>query len=662
MAIMEDVRGDKAHVRIFNYVSPALDHSTPMSSLFYPQNTMVLVEPWVGSTTKVGGEKEVHIFNPSHFIMLHDAHPFLVKLGWHQSNYCKWLLTLGSEKSRDHKKEGNEHFKSGKYWAAAECYTKSMVSNTGLDPSDMHGNTPFRQKMTLALSNRSEAFLQAQHYHLALSDAKSALLIDRTHVKSISRLARARLGLCDYRHALQDVEQGLSLAPDNAGLRQLQEQLARRANTLHCSEQINIKGMLADSQQTGTRGEVRITWPDYHGPFEVREATVCEGRGLFATRSLALGEVIMAEKAVCAVYPFELSPARVELPDDVSQLMLSGSRCITELVWRLAVTAACTLDCNNAIERLYSGSSHAITARRKKKKKKESGAQRDGAGPEPPDDITHRRDDIIEKYGVDVGHVEQLMMLGYTFNLETMQIHRSDLDRSHPKPVPGHGSGLFNNCSLMNHSCMPNCRRFAIGDVMFVSVIQPIKAGVELTMAYQDKEYLTSRHRVLDGKGFVCACLRCKAEAPSDTTYSTLKARYEGHRQHKHTDLDSRNALMLYEDLTKLLHEIDKLTPQAGELASKTLRLRRRLQIKFQMEDEQLITAQKSVHALQWNSMGHWAPNMVCVKRILRFVDDLKAAGQLEKAREWRSQALDMARALLGDSDYLVSYLFQIDI
>lgn len=72
-------------------------------------------------------------------------------------------------------------------------------------------------------------------------------------------------------------------------------------------------------------------------------------------------------------------------------------------------------------------------------------------------------------------------------------------------------SALFLAPSLINHSCLPNCFRVHVGDVVLIRASRAIRAGEELTVSYVPVDSSQSdRKASLARWGFVCTCPRCQ--------------------------------------------------------------------------------------------------------------------------------------------------------
>ncbi|XP_021910169.1 LOW QUALITY PROTEIN: uncharacterized protein LOC110823968 [Carica papaya] len=76
-----------------------------------------------------------------------------------------------------------------------------------------------------------------------------------------------------------------------------------------------------------------------------------------------------------------------------------------------------------------------------------------------------------------------------------------------------YGVGLWVLTSFINHSCHPNSRRLHVNDHVILHASRDIKAGEEITLAYFDVLSQLGKRKEMSKKwGFVCKCKRCKVE------------------------------------------------------------------------------------------------------------------------------------------------------
>ncbi|ETV75870.1 hypothetical protein H257_09840 [Aphanomyces astaci] len=81
------------------------------------------------------------------------------------------------------------------------------------------------------------------------------------------------------------------------------------------------------------------------------------------------------------------------------------------------------------------------------------------------------------------------------------------------------GSGLFFFVSKLKHSCTPNASYTDAGDAIWVTAIQPIAVGEQITVDFFDTHYMCAaeRKQVLTEEGHACACGVCSGTAPDLT-------------------------------------------------------------------------------------------------------------------------------------------------
>lgn len=101
------------------------------------------------------------------------------------------------------KDQGNQYLQAKQYDEAIEAYSKAVK----LDPTDK-----------VFYSNRSAAYLSKGDALNALKDAKKCIEVDRTWPKGYSRSGAALHALHKYDEAIVSYNEGLRIAPTDAGL------------------------------------------------------------------------------------------------------------------------------------------------------------------------------------------------------------------------------------------------------------------------------------------------------------------------------------------------------------------------------------------------------------------------------------------------------------
>ncbi|CAK4254006.1 unnamed protein product [Aphanomyces euteiches] len=88
------------------------------------------------------------------------------------------------------------------------------------------------------------------------------------------------------------------------------------------------------------------------------------------------------------------------------------------------------------------------------------------------------------------------------------------------------GSGLFLYVPKLKHSCTPNATYTDAGASVWVTAIQPIAAGEDITVDFFDTHFMPAAERaiVLAEEGYECSCGVCNGTAPDLTRSFKCKA------------------------------------------------------------------------------------------------------------------------------------------
>ncbi|CAM8979959.1 unnamed protein product [Rhodiola kirilowii] len=340
------------------------------------------------------------------------------------------------------------------------------------NPNPDHNLTKLHKTLALAYSNRAESWAKLKNIDAAISDCDSALKIEGTHFKTLMCKGRILLGLHKYQLASDCFKLGFLDSQTNGNAEEVNGYLekCKRLDLLSKSGVIDLSSWVL----SGFKGRVPELG-EYIGPVEIRKSEV-SGRGLFATRNVEVGGVLLVTEAVAVARGF------------VPELSEKGQLVIWSSFVEKLIT--CVENCDH-IRRLVSFLS--------------SGDDEDEL--EVPDIDTHRPES--EPKGADVKKIEKSRIL----NLLDVN---SMVEGVAPAKVLGtngglYGVGLWLLPSYINHSCCPNAQRLHIGDHVIVLASRDIKAGEELTFAYFDVfKPLEKRREMLATWGFRCRCRRCE--------------------------------------------------------------------------------------------------------------------------------------------------------
>ncbi|KAI5258834.1 hypothetical protein E4T42_00485 [Aureobasidium subglaciale] len=407
------------------------------------------------------------------------------------------------------KLEGNQAFAREEYLEAHRCYTR------GLARADSH---ELDLKHDL-LRNRSSANLRLSHYDQAISDAFFSLTSDqddpefrRKNSEAHCLRGRANYNLGHYTNALKSFKEMLQLSPSDAnGKKELARTEARLVEEhgglydfAEVVDEVIKNGYSADRASFISNTQMRQT--------EDR------GQGLFATKEIRLGELIVCEKAFMTAHP----------SDDKPKSPMSG--------WLSSVQKVIDNPSQSSnMLGLYSGRVRSSTT---------SVPIIDGL----PVFDTYEFLKILDLNG---------------FSYEVGQETKPYGTTAHMSPTSPKSTGLWTHVSNANHSCLANATRSFIGDMIILRAARDIARDEEITIAYLNPQHLLAkRQRAFAGAwSFVCTCPLCDWERRTTVHAQELAENIEtglafmGDKLHDTTLPDDSSILILAELLAEDLED-----------------------------------------------------------------------------------------------------------
>lgn len=220
----------------------------------------------------------------------------------------------------------------------------------------------------------------------------------------------------------------------------------------------------------------RVDAADYISNTVIRNSGPGRGRGLFATRDIELGDLVLAETAFCSVWGHDTSYQESPQHDvPASETPRPGNVSL----WRETLTKA-TRNPARGSELLHLYSDYNGTESRKS--------------------------EINDLLLTDAYQIRDIVMHN-AFGVHSV---KESEDESHEQ----HSSGIWIRASYMNHSCVPNTTRIVQGDLMMLHASRPIKKGEEITGSYIGIDRYDGRAEVLESVwGFRCDCPMCVADS-----------------------------------------------------------------------------------------------------------------------------------------------------
>jgi hypothetical protein len=336
-----------------------------------------------------------------------------------------------------------------------------------LDPEADEG---MRGLMRDLYRSRSLADFHLNRYDAAILDAFMSTFNSRDDkakckdAKAWFRRGRANYQLGHYADSLKAFERTLMLAPSDP---KSHEELEKTKE--HVLEQQEGTYDFAEMIDEVTKNGFSADRASFLLKTEVRQ-TQDRGRGLFATKEIRMGDLILCEKAFMAAHPNDRTP-KSTLP-----VWLKG-------VQRVIDNPSTSKD----LLGLYAGQPHTSPA----------------SAP------------IIDNVPVvDTFKVSKILDLNgfsYTVGRESHAYGTSAMmTKDSPK-----STGLWIHIANANHACLSNAVRSFIGDIIILRAARDIRAGEEITISYQKPApLLVDRQKALsDSWGFRCSCPLCTSEA-----------------------------------------------------------------------------------------------------------------------------------------------------
>lgn len=459
---VEDIQGSVDRLSVHN-----LPSAFPMDRVL-PKGAIVAVkEPYLKATAD--GGIMVQVDHPSDFVLL-DSHDPLVPPQWRTDSKA---ATAGSQL----KEEGNTAFKRSNWQDAGKLYTEALA----LAGSD----TDLRRTI---LRNRSQVYLNLGHYQSASEDAIAAVATgdDTPHqakvlnVKSYFRAGRAQYELRNFDLAKEYLDKALSLDPTE---KTVKADLARTKQRILEQQKGNYN--FTAMAQSATASHRKLDHATFISNTRTGSAGK-RGRGLFATKNIEHGSVVMVEKAFCAHFADNLGKEYSVLINTDTDRVYYGTH------------AECLYEAIDKMRRNPSQASEFFDLF--------DGGKFEGK-------------QVISLDGTVVLDAFQVQAIAELSGFKCPSI-RSSPDNEEPRG--GESCGIWLRAAYMNHSCVPNTTGAFIGDMMIVRAARDIKAGEEILTSYLTvTTTFPRRKKKLGFWGFECDCTLCQLEGKLPASLAT---------------------------------------------------------------------------------------------------------------------------------------------
>ncbi|XDG02703.1 hypothetical protein ABKA04_002318 [Annulohypoxylon sp. FPYF3050] len=362
-------------------------------------------------------------------------------------------------------RERNPPLAHAMYTEGIELSRQEKASKTNFDlVRDIYRN---RAHVNLLLGRLDEAKLDAKASLIRKGDQISKDLDSKAYF----RAGCAAYGLGEYQEAKSLFEEQCRLMPANksaiAYLKKIEERLRERDTGRY--KLIETKAALAMSHP-------RVDVADYIVNTIIRESPG-RGRGLFATKDIATGELVMCEKAFCVVWGHEreaLSAVTYDSRDDRIRISPVG---LTKSIVQKLLGNISQAEKVMSLWGDYQGDSSEVP-------EAEDGPLVD----------TFRVHDIVSRNAFGLGNKFE-------------------------EGARNASTGLWVRAAYINHSCVANVEKEYVGDMMILRASQPLKSGQEIFHRYDESsDYETRQRSLMTTWGFHCTCALCIVEETDDST------------------------------------------------------------------------------------------------------------------------------------------------
>lgn len=426
------------------------------------EKEFVIKEPYFTLTDQ--GEATIRIDHPTDLV-----------LGWGtiagEVNDGTEDAAQAEKKARTCKDKGNAALKEQDF---AEAHTKY---SEGLRIARQDNVSKINPDLARDISrNRAHVNLILNQFDQAKEDAKAALTgRDDTRSKDLDTKAYFRAGSAAYNlgnfeeaKALFEEQQKLTPTDKDAAMYLRKIAIRLREQEKGTYDWKNLRVNLSRTRQ-------RVDVANFTSNIKVSESPG-RGRGAFAARPIAAGDLVMCEKAFCVVWGHEreaLTAMTYDVRDDRIRAVPVG------------LTKA-------TVQKLLSNPSQT--------------------------------DKAMELFGDYKGDGKNVIMTEDGPVIDTFRVHditsRNGFgvwDQYGEEGARHASTGLWLQVAALNHSCLPSVTKELIGDIMIIRATRAIPAGEELWISYDESsDYDARKESLMRTWGFECDCALCEAEKADD--------------------------------------------------------------------------------------------------------------------------------------------------
>ena len=389
-------------------------------------------------------------------------------------------MTENKKSALDWKTEGNTAYTAGQYLPAQYAYSRGLDHCRAADG-------PLEYDL---LRNRAIVNIFLKRFVQAMEDAKAALIpIDgqedekaiALNSKAYERAGRAAYELGSYEEAEASIKTMRELAPSNEDALGLLKRIKQRMR-----EQSTGDYDFMTMSRSSNKKHNRLDHADYTSDTTIRDAGA-SGRGLFATKDIKAGQLILCEKALAVAFESDTAPHSYTILNHKTQRALTGTQ--ATLLYTIVQKLVHYPELAAKFSDLHDGGGYYPKT-----------SLQAAEGLVPVD--AFRAQGIIEHN---------------SFGCPTARSSSKAAQKEAANPAGYHSTGLWLRASYINHACDSNAMRSFIGDMMIVRAVRDIAEGEEIVMPYRlpDAVNAVTQDSLQKTWGFKCRCGICTAETAS---------------------------------------------------------------------------------------------------------------------------------------------------
>ncbi|KAF7593305.1 hypothetical protein BBP40_011685 [Aspergillus hancockii] len=351
----------------------------------------------------------------------------------------------------DWKRSGDSFSNMLRYHAAIDCYTRALECH-----SPMNGRADI-------IRSRAFAFCESGQFDAALSDFRDAPPVD---AQDIICQARAYYSLEKYE------DSSATLRCFRSSKRRKRAEINTEHNRLlaRMNEKKYGEYRFRDLRAAAEAGTIHLDRATYIGPVERKWTDGGRGRGLFTTKGVKAGDLLLCEKAFAIVtHPY--TPGEIESDDLISA--------VVQKLHRNPSLVSEFYELNN------------------------------GGYNKPVGIINADGRAVVDTFLVR----EIVRMNSFCSPLSLRHELVNSILRGQESQIPYQGGelhGIWRCASYINHSCYYTAERAIIGDMMAVRACRDLPVGTEITIPYVVVSVdVEERQRSFHAWDFECQCIIC---------------------------------------------------------------------------------------------------------------------------------------------------------